>query len=105
MPALRWFRLLPLALVALLALGQVDADAQVFRPRGGKSAAGRTAPAPAAAKKTPAASATPSRKPTRAPGTTPRRITSPKKAKAKAHGGDDVKIQDDEEDVKITDDE
>jgi hypothetical protein len=106
MLALRWFRLLPLALVTLLAFGAAEAHAQVFKPRSGKTA-GRTGAA--AARKT-ASTAGPSTamKPARATATTSRRAgtTAPaKKARSKARGNDDVKIEDDDDDVKITDDE
>ena len=110
MHAPRWFRLLPLALVAVLAalaVGESGAHAQVFKPRG-KATAGRTTAAPAAARKPAAASATPSKKPTRATGATPRKVSPapPKKGRTKARAkDDDVKIEDDDDDVKITDDE
>lgn len=111
-----------------LVTSSATAHAQVFRPRGAKNGPAPKAtvqpPAPtippAAAKKgatgpagpaatAPAAAA--SKKPTRATGPTPRRVvtsTPAKKprgtAKGKPDAEDTVVIDDDDEDVKITDD-
>jgi hypothetical protein len=100
----------------LLALGAAarEADAQVFKPRGGKS--GKQAAA--ARKNTSAPTAVVSKKPTRGTSTNPgpRRIASPKatparkgRAAAKVREEpDDVVIRDDDEgdeDVTIVDDD
>ena len=102
----RWFRLLMLvAIVGLFAIGG-EAGAQVFKPRGAKTAS-RAAPPPAPRKAAPVAAqaATTSKKPTRTAGPTARTVSKGgKKGKAgKSRGDDDVKIQDDDDDVKITD--
>jgi hypothetical protein len=100
MPA-PWLRRLTFAilvtLVAWLALGAAPAEAQVFRPRG-KAAAIAKAPAKKNA--------------TRAPGPTAHRVAPTKPAKksraaGKArHDADDVVVHDeDDDDVKITDDD
>jgi hypothetical protein len=114
------------AMAGAFAFGATEAHAQVFKPRSGSRAAlpaktAAAAPAPATstagnatAKKAPA-TATPaaatSKKPTRATGPTPRRVgtTAPAKksrgaAKGQAASEDPVVIDDDEDDVKITDD-
>ena len=104
----RWLAVLTLTVV--IALGASRADAQVFKPRTGKAAivASKTAIAAAApssttvAKKTGAVAATPAataKKPARA---TPHR-TARKRGKARGDS-EDVVIDDDDEDVKITDD-
>jgi hypothetical protein len=109
----RWLPAFVLAASIGLAALAAEARAQVFRPRTGKGAPAlkAAAPAPAAAaaarKATPGASvtaATPSKAPARASSaTTPRRAA--KKKHAKARGDSDVTINDeDDEDVKITDD-
>ena len=98
-------------LIGWLVLGAPAAHAQVFKPRG-KTAAGKATPASAAAaRKAAAPAATPSKKPTRTMGATPRRVgnTPPVKkskraGKARPDRDDDVRIEDDEDDVKIIDD-
>lgn len=94
MPWSRWLAVLVVA--AVIALGAGEARAQVFRPRTGKApVVTRTAPAVAApsARKAPAAAAA------------PKKATPAKKRKARPRDdADDVKIDDEEEDVKITDD-
>ena len=103
----RWLAVLVVA--AVIALGARDARAQVFRPRTGKAAViNKAAPAQTAAttgKKGATADAA-SSKPPRAAASTPKRTGPAKKRKAKHRGdSEDVKIDDeDEEDVKITDD-
>jgi hypothetical protein len=97
-------------LIGWMLLGS-PADAQVFKPRGKATAAGKAAPTTAAAarKAAPAPAATPSKKPTRATGATRRVVnTAPGKKPRNAGKGrgkhdDDVRIEDDD-DVKITDD-
>jgi hypothetical protein len=114
MTASRGFRL-PVVVAAATLIGWMvfgsAAHAQVFKPRGGKSAtAAKSASAAAARKAAPAPAATTSKKPTRAIGPTPRKVgTTPAKkprhaGKARAGRDDDVKIDDDDDDVKITDD-
>ena len=105
----RWLRHLSLvtlvALVWVIALG-TPAHAQVFKPRGGKPAvAGKASTAAAVARKAAPAAAS-SKKPTRATGATPRRAAAPvKKARGKARAEPDaVVIEDEDDDVKITDD-
>jgi hypothetical protein len=106
-PMPRWLAVLVVA--AIIALGAREARAQVFRPRTGKAAVvNKAAPATAAAttgKKAPAAEAT-SKTTARAAASNPKRTGPAKKRKGKSRGNsDDVKIDDeDEEDVKITDD-
>lgn len=90
-----------------------SAEAQVFKPRGKQAAAGKAGPGAAAARKaTPTPIATPSKKPTRTMGPTPRRVNAPpaKKSRATSKGRaqpaeDEVRIDDDDDDVKIVDDE
>jgi hypothetical protein len=110
----RWLPVLVLAAsIAFAALGTRDAGAQVFRPRTGKAAViAKAAPASAASaspgatatsgKKAPVAEA-PAPKAPRAAATT-RRPAAGKKKHGKRGTSDDVKIDDDDEDVKITDD-
>lgn len=113
MSASRGFRL-PLlvalaTLIGWLVLATPTAEAQVFKPRG-KTAAGKTTPASAAAaRKAAAPAATPSKKPTRALGTSRRVGSTPAKkskraGKARTGRDDDVRIEDEDDDVKITDD-
>ena len=112
MSSSRGFRLPLLALATLIAwlvLGAPAAEAQVFKPRG-KMAAGKASANAAAARKAAAPAATPSKKPTRTMGPTSRKGNaapvkkSKRSGKARAGHDDDVKIEDDEDDVKITDD-
>jgi hypothetical protein len=96
------------ASLAFAGFGGRDAGAQVFRPRTGKGAVvAKAAPAPttaaATAKKAPVAEAPVSKGP-RASATTQRRPTAARKKRGKRGDSDDVKIDDDDEDVQITDD-
>jgi hypothetical protein len=133
MSAARWIRLLCVLGLVVSSASSTTTHAQVFRPRGAKNGpapkatvqppaptvtpavAKKGAPAPtgpaatAPAATAPAAAA--SKKPTRATGTTPRRVvtTTPAKkprgtAKSRAGAEDVVVVDDEEEDVKITDD-
>ena len=102
----RWLAVLVVA--AIIALGAREARAQVFRPRTGKAAViNKAAPATAATtgKKAPVAEATSKTTP-RAAASNPKHPGPAKKRKGKSRGNsEDVKIDDeDEEDVKITDD-
>jgi hypothetical protein len=98
-------------LIGWLVLGSA-AHAQVFKPRGKTAAAGKAAPATTAAarKAALAPAATPSKKPTRAMGPNARKVVGTPPAKKPRHAGkragrgEDVKIEDDDDDVKITDD-
>jgi hypothetical protein len=112
MSAPRWLPVFVLvAWMGLAALGATEARAQVFRPRTGKGAPVIKAAAPAAAapdgkKGAPVAAApaaSSSKTPARASAAPPPRRAA-KKKHAKARGDSDVKIDDDDEDVKITDD-
>src|SRR5262245_6545554 len=100
----RWLALLVVA--AVIALGAREARAQVFRPRTGKAAlVNKAAPATAATtgKKAPAADAT-SKTTARAAASNPKHPGKKRKAKSRGNS-EEVKIDDeDEEDVKITDD-
>jgi hypothetical protein len=96
-------------LIGWMMLGS-PADAQVFKPRGKATAAGKAATTAAAARKAaPPPAATPSKKPTRATGATTRRVVKtapgkkPRNGKARGKHDDDVRI-DDDDDVTITDD-
>ena len=107
----RWLAVL--TLVALLGLGASSARAQVFRPRNGKAApvskAALAAAAPASGKKTGPAADAPatqasSKKTARTGETTPRRQNKKKHGKGRGDSDTVVIDDEDEDDVKITDD-
>ena len=102
----RWLRLLLLvAFVAFVGLGTTEGHAQVFKPRTGKAAA-PVKPAPAAVARKAAPAAVAAKKPTRTAGPAPKRNAPAKKRPSKKPADDDTVVVDDEDepDVKITDD-